>query len=203
MYVSWKPDPGAKAVDAFSLHWKDTNPYMFPPFSLIGRVLTKLTRDAVATALIITPWWPTAHWYPVLLHLACSCPLLLPQWNKLLSHPQDRTLLHPLRDSMRLIAWHVSVLDLNRRDFLNGLPVMCSNPGVPAPPSSIPWHGSRFVAGVVQNKLIHFTHLVTDQFETENKSYSTINSYRSALSSILPPFERKLLGEHPVIVRLL
>ena len=44
---------------------------------------------------------------------------------------------------------------------------------------------------------------LTEQFETENKAYSTINSYRSALSSILPPFEGKLLGEHPVIVRLL
>ena len=71
-YVSWQPDPGEKAIDAFSLHWKDTSPYMFPPFSLIGRVLKKLTRDAVATAIILTPWWPTAHWYPVLLHLACS-----------------------------------------------------------------------------------------------------------------------------------
>ena len=44
---------------------------------------------------------------------------------------------------------------------------------------------------------------LTEQFETENKAYSTINSYRLALSSILPPLEGKLLGEHPVIVRLL
>ena len=42
---------------------------------------------------------------------------------------------------------------------------------------------------------------LTEQFETENKAYSS--SYKSALSSILPPFKGKLLGEHPVIVRLL
>ena len=57
-------------------------------------------------------------------------------------------------------------------------------------PSSIPRHGNM-------------CDFLTEQFETENKAYSTINSYKSALSSILPPVEGKLLGEHPVIVRLL
>ena len=44
---------------------------------------------------------------------------------------------------------------------------------------------------------------LTDQFEVENKAYSTVNSYRSALSSILPPVDGTLLGEHPIIARLL
>ena len=42
---------------------------------------------------------------------------------------------------------------------------------------------------------------LTEQFEVLNKSYGTINSYRSALSSMLLPVDAYALGEHPIIVR--
>lgn len=44
---------------------------------------------------------------------------------------------------------------------------------------------------------------LTDQFDGSKKSYSTINSYRSALSSVLLPVDGHPLGEHPIIIRLL
>ena len=44
---------------------------------------------------------------------------------------------------------------------------------------------------------------LTEQFEGFNKSYSTINSYRSALSSMLLPLDGYSVGKHPVIARLL
>ena len=37
-YVSYLPDPHAIAVDAFSVTWNSIV-YLFPPFSVIGRVL--------------------------------------------------------------------------------------------------------------------------------------------------------------------
>ena len=43
----------------------------------------------------------------------------------------------------------------------------------------------------------------TEQFEDSKKSYSTINSYRSALSSMLLPVDGYSVGEHPIIARLL
>ena len=49
-YVSWSPDPGAVAVDAFSLCWKSFKPYAFRPFSLLGRVLHKLKLEEVPDA---------------------------------------------------------------------------------------------------------------------------------------------------------
>ena len=36
-YISWKPDPGAMAVDAFALDWHKIKFYAFPPFNMIGR----------------------------------------------------------------------------------------------------------------------------------------------------------------------
>ncbi|XP_067030849.1 uncharacterized protein [Acropora muricata] len=44
---------------------------------------------------------------------------------------------------------------------------------------------------------------LTEQFEDSKKSYSTVNSYGSALSSMLLPVDGYSVGEHPIIARLL
>ena len=76
------------------------SPYIFPPFSLFGRILMKLKVEEVSDVLVIVPWWPTAHWYPPLLQLLVQCPILLPQWDELLTLPREG-FLHPLKDVMR------------------------------------------------------------------------------------------------------
>ena len=38
-YCSWKPDPGALAVNAMSECWSNWNFYTFPLFNMVGRVL--------------------------------------------------------------------------------------------------------------------------------------------------------------------
>ena len=58
-------------------------------------------------SIVIAPWWPTAHWYPPLLQLLVQRPILLPQWDELLTLPQE-DFLHPLKDVMRLAACYVS-----------------------------------------------------------------------------------------------
>lgn len=44
-YVSYQPVPGAYAVDAFHLTWKDFCFYAFHPFYIIQKVLRKVTVD--------------------------------------------------------------------------------------------------------------------------------------------------------------
>ncbi|XP_074661124.1 uncharacterized protein LOC141913859 [Tubulanus polymorphus] len=39
---SWKPDPQAEAVDAFSVPWNKELVYAFPPFCLVGKTLQKI-----------------------------------------------------------------------------------------------------------------------------------------------------------------
>ena len=46
-YVSWKPDPGAKYIDAFSLSWKDLDFYAFPPVSMILRSVGNQEREGM------------------------------------------------------------------------------------------------------------------------------------------------------------
>ena len=58
-YVPWQPDQYSFAVDAFSISWSAyTNVYAFPPFSLVGPVLTKLRQDK-ATGIIVIFYWTT------------------------------------------------------------------------------------------------------------------------------------------------
>ena len=65
-YVSWKPDPGAYNIDAFCLDWNMfSSIYLFPPFSLWGRVMRKL-KTYKGTALVVYPIWKGQYWYPTL-----------------------------------------------------------------------------------------------------------------------------------------
>ena len=61
-YYSWKPDSYAKIVDAFTVSWSQDQPYLFPPFNLIGRALTKIQTDLVRYACLIAPAWPAQVW---------------------------------------------------------------------------------------------------------------------------------------------
>ena len=62
-YVSYKPDPDAYHVNAFSLGWLNLNSYIFPQFSIVGRVLAKLAQDW-AIALVIVPCWQKQPRFP-------------------------------------------------------------------------------------------------------------------------------------------
>ena len=53
-YVAYQPDPGAWAVDAFTIDWSVLKFYAFPPFSIIAAVLKKIKEDK-ATGMCILP----------------------------------------------------------------------------------------------------------------------------------------------------
>ena len=66
-YVSLNYEVGATATDAFTLSW-NINAHLFPPFSLIGRVLRKVRRDRTQGTLVV-PDWKTQPWYSDLTRL--------------------------------------------------------------------------------------------------------------------------------------
>ena len=43
--VSWHPEPGAMAVDAFSISWANLKCHAFPPFNLLTQVLAKIRNE--------------------------------------------------------------------------------------------------------------------------------------------------------------
>ncbi|KAK7109102.1 hypothetical protein V1264_013207 [Littorina saxatilis] len=109
-YVSFKADPEAHAVDAFSLFWQSLTCYAFPPFSIILRVLQKVRRDK-ASGVIIVPEWKTQVWWPVLLKLLTTDPVRLPSSINLLSLPSHPRTRHRLLPRLQLLACKISGAD--------------------------------------------------------------------------------------------
>ena len=105
-YISWKPDPCAEAVDAFSITWHNTYFYAFPPFSLIGKCLRKIESDE-ADGLIIVPKWPTQPWFSKLLGLLVEEPVILPRIKDLLIQPSTGQC-HPLTKHLVLLSCRLS-----------------------------------------------------------------------------------------------
>jgi hypothetical protein len=115
-FVSWKPQPRAWAVNAFSLNWKELEAYAFPPFSLIQECLSKIRRDQ-ATVVLVCPLWPSQPYFASLLSLACDVPQILTPHPSLLRSVKGGE--HPLCSvpSFRLVAWKLSGIDTLNRGF--------------------------------------------------------------------------------------
>ena len=103
-YISWKPDPYAKAIDAFAYTWTMTFPYCFPPFSIIGKVLKKIVEDKVEKAIMVVPLWPTQPWFPTFLKLMVSTPIMFRSSRKYLKHPQHQETQHPLAPKLKFLV---------------------------------------------------------------------------------------------------
>ena len=127
-------------------------------FSLLGKVLQKLKVDEVPSAVVITPDWPTAHWFPLILEMVIDRPLLLPQWQTLLILPQSGQL-HPLRKSLRLAAWNLSGVDWMVKEFLQGQPLTSWSRGEPAQGSSTRQRGRALLAGVSKGREVLYKRL--------------------------------------------
>ena len=58
LFVTRFYSPLAFATDAFSLTWSENDLFLFPPFSLAGRVIQKVLQDRTSGILVL-PKWPT------------------------------------------------------------------------------------------------------------------------------------------------
>ena len=106
-YVSRHPDPYASIIDAFSFNWHNHNAYIFPPFSLISKVLQKIRVDK-ATALCVFPKWTTQAWWPLALEMMVGPPMIIPPAPDNLVLPNKRGELHPLHEKLVLVICQIS-----------------------------------------------------------------------------------------------
>jgi hypothetical protein len=112
-YVSWLPDPGEMAVDAFSIDWSNWFFYAFPPFCLIGKCLQKIKQD-LAHGILVVPYWPTQPWFSVLQAMLVTEPLLICKHKRLLLQPVSNAI-HPLNDRIDLLCCRLSGAHLQRQ----------------------------------------------------------------------------------------
>ncbi|PFX34812.1 hypothetical protein AWC38_SpisGene325 [Stylophora pistillata] len=123
-YIAYRPDPGALAVNAFNISWKEYTFYAFPLFSIIQRVLQKINIDQ-ATGIIMVPNWPTQTWLPYLI----NCPIILPRKTRTLFLPAQPQEIHPLHKKRELLACHLSGTSCLTKEFQKKHQNSSSNPG--------------------------------------------------------------------------
>ena len=102
-YVSYRPDPHAIAIDAFTIPWAKLNFYAFPPFSVIPMVLNKIKMEQ-ATGIVVLPNWPTQPWCPIAICMLKQDPIHLKPSKDLLHLPSLSEKLHPLSNKLNLMV---------------------------------------------------------------------------------------------------
>ena len=147
---SWLPryctrfpgDPLATGVNGLLHPWHQENPWLNPPWILLPAVITRLRQQSV-TATLVTPWWPTQHWYPVLVQMSVDLPLLLLQTSLFLREDGD----HLCYPTYPLVIWRLSGSSERLQAFQEQLPELCSQPIVASLRNAISIAGVSFVAG--------------------------------------------------------
>ena len=108
-YAAFRRDAGAIYIDAFSIDWSDLKFYAFPLISVIPRALSNVKQDS-AEGIIVVPFWLTQVWYPVMLKMLVSTPILSNSTKSLLVLPQIPNQVHPMWKKMSMLVVHCQVL---------------------------------------------------------------------------------------------
>lgn len=114
-YCSWRPDPYAFHVNAFTLEWKTISFYAFPPFNIISRVLRKIKHDK-AEGIVVAPLWESQPWFPIFISLIKAGPIILKPNPKLIMNDSRS---HPLWRKLHLIVAVLSGKLSEERDSRN------------------------------------------------------------------------------------
>ncbi len=104
-FFTWQAEPRSQAegVNAFDHAWQLTPGYIFPPFSLIPRIIRKV-RNEGAKILLIHPSWPGALWYPSLSEITVMRTSIPPSAD-VLRYPEHPDLRHPMTDLTLEASW--------------------------------------------------------------------------------------------------
>ena len=199
-FYSWKPDPQALALDALSQSWVGETAYAFPP--LIGRCLQKINQKGLEFLLLIAPIWRAQHWYPFLTNAegqpnSPSKQTTDPRQYSGRVSPTDSEWSHDFSSMASL---------RNSGDYHEKLKTSSKHHGTAKSYDSAwkLWDGwccerglDPFSASV--KEVIEF---LTDQF-CSGKEYSTINSYRSAISASHVLVDKIAIGKHALVCRFI
>ena len=154
-YVSWRPDPNAIHIDAFTLNWSNLMAYAFPPFCLIPAVLHKVKREH-ATIVLVAPLWTAQPWWPLLIELLVDYPIYLGNNPKLLQEASSPGMIHPLFPSLKLAVWKISGNITQQWEFQKKLLNSSATALRAQPPKHIMFPRLSRVAGVRKGKVIPF-----------------------------------------------
>ena len=201
-YISWRPDPGAKAVDTFSINCSLAYNYYFPPFSIILKVLQKIQDKA--QAIVVVPYWITQNWFPVLWGMLVDHPLIMTASLNILYLPYQPTTHHPLHPKLKLLLAHISGVTLSQNVSKTTQYILLSSwrKSIRGRYNSVlqQWRdfcgmeGTNYLLPDVTSVLKFFTELYE-----KGCQYSSITLAHSALASVVTLRGYATLSDHPLI----
>ena len=148
------PTSPIHGMDARSKQFRNSFGFAFPPFSLIGRVISKVFRENAEAMILVTPTWQTQPWYTLLLRMSMQRPLLLPAHPNLLLNPLGEKFPLVKTRSLRLAAWKITGKPWKSKEFQAVQPNLSPCPGDQVQLQVANRPGTSGLAGVVDNKLI-------------------------------------------------
>jgi len=104
LFVAPAPDSRALWVDALTMEFEGLQAYVYPPQQIISKILQKFSQTRVCSLILVAPFWPNQHWFPLLNLLAVEPPVQLPQWRNLLKQSLS-DIFHQSPEVLNLHAW--------------------------------------------------------------------------------------------------
>ena len=129
VYCSLVPDDQAALEDAFRHPWDNLDVYAFPPFALLGKVLSRVRQSRNCSMTLVAPLWADRDWFADLLLLLTHQPLALPLWDDVIRQPHN-DLLHPGVPALKLHAWRLSSNSSESRAFREERRAICPDSSV-------------------------------------------------------------------------
>ena len=194
------------AVNAFTLNWAQIQcPYMFSPFIMIGRTLTKIVQDMVKFALIIVPLWPSA----VVANPAGSSSSDVSPATGYLEESSGRVSSTSCQQQAKAVCMHT----LGSSEKFQSLPerafeIILSS-WKPSTQKSYSTAWNSWLCWCAEGSVNPHQPLLSDilvflsKTFDKGKSTSWINTHRSALIAMLGTIDGFDIGKHPIICRLL
>ena len=156
-FFSWKPDPKASAIDALAQPWIYHQPYMFPPFALIGRCLhAEYPQRSGSLCPPGSTNMAVADMVPAGTGDVGGSTANSSKVGRSSSELTKRTTPPSHSGHLTLAAWPISGDPCRIKDFRKGLPPSYVPPGEMGQRNHTIQPGDDGFAGVVQRKSIHF-----------------------------------------------
>ena len=169
------------AINGFSLTWNNNCYYMFPPYSLLGRVSAKIHREKT-NAVIVVPDWSTQYWYPQVLQMTIQDTLYFRPSPRNLTLPYKPFVNPRLYKKLQLIAIRITIQQKNFRSvsYISkhiSISTHCKYNNYIKQYTSY----SKYIGHI---EVSHALDFLSGMFDREH-AYSTINSAKCAIATIV------------------
>ena len=208
-YCSWRPDPGACTIDAFSVSWDEMTPYLFPPILPgrqssvedtpgLGRICLPDSTGMASTTLVPTGTVNADR----LTNFAFGGPRPITQYE--LPTQPSASGREVVPDCLAYLRQIYEAQGFSQRVAELVIESWRGNTNAAYNSAWRKWNSWCCRRGInpISPTVASIMEFLTDQFDL-GLQYRTINTMRSSISTTHPGIEGTAVGSHPLVSRLM